>query len=140
MAQMKLFYTTSAKLNELPVEDGQIIFVPNDKLVCLDMKGQRFRYQALQIYTTNSERLSDDSMTIGMYYVKETNVLWYWDGKWTQITPSFLSPVFYGISVQEFPQSGIEGNLYFTDDGIYNWKNQLSRYNLIANANTWESI
>lgn len=36
----------------------------------------------------------------------------------------------------DFPQEGINNTLYYTDNGIYNWKSQSNKYNLIANANT----
>ena len=33
MAQMKLVYTTRARLDELPLENGQIIYAPDDNLM-----------------------------------------------------------------------------------------------------------
>ena len=53
------------------------------------------------------------------------------------MTPDRVDPVvIYGVDESEFPQIGKNNTLYYTDNGIYNWKDQDDKYNLIANANT----
>jgi hypothetical protein len=46
----------------------------------------------------------------------------------------------YADTEEDFPVVGEQDRLYYTDEGIYNWKSQLNKYNLIANANKWESM
>ena len=75
MAQMKLVYTTSARLSELPVENGQIIYAPDDNLICLDMRDRRFTYHTLRSFSTDAERLSFIGVNKCFYFVEETNIM-----------------------------------------------------------------
>ena len=142
MAQIKLIYTTAKKLDSLPKVNGQVIFVPNDNILALDMQGQRFLYKTIRTFTTDAERLNAVFISPGFYYVEETNIIWRYTANkvWRQITSIKTSPIIYGETKEVFPQIGEEGILFYTDNGIYNWKPQLNEYNLIANANTWGSI
>lgn len=142
MAQMKLVYTTSKKINELAIADGQIIFCPDDNIIALDMKNQRFTYKTIKTFETDAERVNAVFAAPGFYYVEETNIIWRLTNSkvWRQVTPTQVSPIIYGETEEVFPTIGEEGMLYHTDKGIYNWKPQLNTYNLIANANTWEGI
>lgn len=141
MAQSKLYYTTPERLESLPVTNGNIIFVPDGNMVCLDFKDTRFTYQTIKVFATEEERRNTPFLNDGFYFVAETNVVWRWTGdSWKKVTPSNLQPTFYGETKDLFPEEGNTDSLYFTDDGIYNWKAQFNEYNLIANANTWESI
>lgn len=139
MAIVNFIYTTSAKLNDLPVEDGQIIFAPDMQTICLDMSGQRFYYQTIKIFETDEERVSTPFPIQGFYFVQETEVIWRWSGQWIQLTTGKGSVV-GGDKEEDFPETGEDNALYYTDDGIFSWKDSTNKYNLIANANTWESI
>lgn len=75
MAQMKLVYTTSAKLDELPLENGQIIYAPDDNRICLDMRDRRFTYHTLRSFSTDAERLRFIGANKGFYFVEETNIM-----------------------------------------------------------------
>lgn len=140
-AKAKLYYTKQKYLNSLPVKNGNIIFVPDSYTVCLDMSNQRFTYQTIKIYSTDVERLDEQSPHTGFYFVEETGVVWRWaDDRWNQISPVNLEPVVYGASENEFPSLGKTDTLYYTDEGIFNWKDVEQKYNLIANANRWDDI
>lgn len=138
MAQMKLVYTTSKKIDSLEISDGQIIFCPDDNIIGLDMKGQRFIYKTIKTFDKEADRLNAVFAAPGFYYVEETNIIWRLTAAkvWRQVTPTGSSPIIYGETEEVFPSIGAEGILYHTDNGIYNWKPQLNTYNLIANANT----
>ena len=142
MAQMKLIYTTSKKINNLDIADGQIIFCPDDNTIALDMKGQRFSYKTIKTFDTEEQRMNAVFSAPGFYYVEESNLIWRLTNTkvWRRITPTGTSPIVYGETTEVFPAIGEEGILYHTDKGIYNWKPQLNTYNLIANANIWEGI
>ena len=75
MALANFIYTTSAKLNQLPVEDGQIIFIPEIATIAMDMYGQRFLYQNIKTFATDAERTSIPFPVEGFYYVEETETL-----------------------------------------------------------------
>lgn len=141
MAKMKLIYTTLEKLNDLPIEDGQIIYIPDSNAICLDLKGERYTYHTLQTFETEEERIDTIGVNRGFYFVEETNIMWQYIGnQWKRITPENLTPVVYIDNIEHFPSQGEENVLYYTDKGVYNWKQALNKYNLIANANTWEAI
>lgn len=141
MAQMKLVYTTRARLDELPLENGQIIYAPDDNLICLDMRDKRFIYHTLRSFETDAERLRFIGVNKCFYFVEETNIMWqYINNEWKQITPANLEPIYYAEVPERFPARGTENTLFYTDNGIYNWKESLQDYNLIANANTWGNI
>jgi hypothetical protein len=75
MAIAKFVYTTSAKLDTLPVEDGQIIFAPDANTLCLDITGQRFYYQTIKTFQTDAERVETPFLNQGFYYVEETETI-----------------------------------------------------------------
>ncbi len=52
------------------------------------------------------------------------------------MTPSNLTPVQYYDNTNDFPAKGKTDVLYYTNHGIYNWRESINEYNLIANANT----
>lgn len=75
MALARFVYTTSAKLNELPVEDGQIIFVPEIATIAMDMYGQRYLYQNIKTFETDAQRVEMPFPSEGFYYIEETETL-----------------------------------------------------------------
>ena len=141
MAKMKLIYTSAERLNDLPIADGQIIWVPNDNMLCLDMHDYRFTYKTIRTFPTEEARLNDSFAQEGFYYVEATNLIWRKtaNGTWRQVT-SGEEPIINGETDEVFPSIGLNNTLSYPDHGIYNWKSQLNKYNLIANANTWENL
>ena len=94
-----------------------------------------------KIYNKDSERLNEQSPHEGFYFVEETNIVWRWaNNRWNQISPVNLEPVVYGATEEDFPSLGKNNTLYYTDEGIFNWKDVEQKYNLIANANRWDNI
>lgn len=140
MAQMKLVYTTAAKLDSLAIADGQIIYLADENQICLDMKGKRLTYRSIKTFDTDAERLATPPIPRTFYFVFETNVMWQYNNGWQQITASGLTPVLYFDTEEKLPEKGEENKLYYTDTGIYNWRESDNKYNLIANANRWGSI
>ena len=139
-SKAKLYYTKSQYLSTLPISNGNIIFVPDTRTVCLDFADERFYYHTIRVFETDADRLLMPFPNDGFYYVSSTNVLWRWDQEWKQVTPSALSPIYYGEKQTDFPEIGQIGVLYYTDEGVYRWNNQNQKYSLIANANIWDTI
>lgn len=136
----KLYITKERFLPTLPIKNGQIIFIPDSQKVCLDMSSTRYTYQTLREFKTDVERQSMESPHQGFYFVQETNTIWRYTDSWKQITPNNIEPIVYKESEEDFPIQGNKESLYFTDSGIFNWKETTEEYNLIANANRWDVI
>lgn len=139
-AKAKLYYTTSKYLTTLPIENGNIIFVPDVNMVCLDMGNQRFSYQTIKTFAMDADRLALPFPKEGFYYVEETDTIWRWSGGWKRVSSAGASPILYAVSESEFPEEGEANKLYYTDNGIFNWNPLQQKYNLIANANRWQGI
>lgn len=75
MVQSKLYYTTSARVNEIEVKNGQIIFVPDVDTVYLDMQNTRWMYSLIHTFPTDIERVELTTPLVGFYYVEENNTL-----------------------------------------------------------------
>jgi hypothetical protein len=119
MAQMKIVYTTSNKLDDLAIESGQIIFVVDTHTIYMDMKDRRTSYSTIYVFETEAERLAYENPAQGFYFVDETHVVWRYKSNWIQITPERLRPIVFGKEVSSFPLRGEEGILYIADQAIY---------------------
>ena len=140
MAVVKLYRTKSERLSQLPVRNGNIIFVSDTRQICLDADGLRIPYDPIKIFDTEKERAEYDPVT-GFYFVNETNVLWrYADKAWTQLTPSNLTPIVYGKVLADFPQEGQSDILYVADEAIYKWDSAANQYTIAANKTIWEEL
>jgi hypothetical protein len=76
MAQMKIVYTTSNKLSELPLENGQIIFIADTHEIYMDMRNKRSGYSMINVFATEADRLAVEEPEIGFYLVEETSIVW----------------------------------------------------------------
>lgn len=72
-AKAKLYYTKQKYLDTLPIENGNIIFVPDSLTLCLDLNKQRYSYKTIQVFATNEERAAYATPNEGFYFVEETN-------------------------------------------------------------------
>ncbi len=140
MAQIKIVYTTSDKLPELPIENGQVIFVADVHEIYMDMRNKRAGYSMINVFATEAEREAVQEPEIGFYLVEETNILWRYKTQWIQLTPTGLNPIVFGEEVSSFPERGVEDTLYCGDDAIYKWNSSKNSYHLIANKNVWKEL
>ena len=137
---MKIIYTTSDRLDELTIEDGQIIFVVDTRMIYMDMKSKRTGYSTIFVFETEQERLEMENPAKGFYFVEETSIVWRYKTQWIQITQSGLNPIVFGEEVSSFPERGMEGALYCGNNAIYKWNSSESSYHLIANKNEWKEL
>ncbi len=141
MAAVKLYRTISERLPELPVRNGNIIFVSDSRQICLDSDGIRIPYDPIKIFDTEQERADCEEPVTGFYFVADTNVLWrYSNDAWSQLTPSNLTPIVYGKVIADFPQEGQSDILYVADDAIYKWDDAAKQYIIAANKTIWQKL
>ncbi len=140
-AILKCYNTVAAKLSQLSVSDGNLIFVTDTKKIYLDINGLRLCYDTIQVFATDQERLAVLAPTEGFYCVEETNVLWrYSSGSWNRLTPEDIKPVTYGSDPSDFPNKGNSNLLYVTDDASYRWDEGTSSYIMVANKTCWSQM
>lgn len=138
-AIVKFYHTVDSKLAQLPVRDGNLVFVTDTKRMYLDIKGNRLPYVDIQILSEETDRTSILAPTEGFYYVEETNVLWRYKGSWKQVTPNNMTPLFFG-DYDSFPEIGNSGTLYVSDNATYKWDSIKSQYVCVANKTEWNYL
>ena len=79
--------TSNSRLSELPVKDGQLIFVQDKSTIAFDYGGKRVLYRQIEEISTESARTSMLAPVNGHYYfVVDTGVMWTYRNGWVQIT------------------------------------------------------
>ena len=138
-AIVKFYHTTQSKLAQLPVSDGNLIFVTDTKKMYLDINGNRLGYQDIQVLPTDTDRTSILAPIEGFYYIEETNILWRYKEGWKKVTPDNLSPLFFG-AYEDFPPTGNSNVLYISDDATYKWDSLTSTYICVSNKTEWKEL
>lgn len=108
---LSLVATTSERIKDLVIKNGQLIFVQDLGRIAFDYKGKRKFYNQIEELDTELARQTFETPVNGVYYfIIETAVLWtYRNNSWVQITGKPDEIVFIGT---EFPELGKEQTLY----------------------------
>lgn len=106
---LQFIATTGSRLSDLPISDGQLIFVQDKHKIILDFNGSRKFYNDIEILDKDSDRKSQTPENGRFYFVIGTAVLWFYQDKWIQLTSTPESYVFIGV---ELPEMGSENQLY----------------------------
>lgn len=138
-AIVKFYHTTQSKLAQLPVSDGNLVFVTDTKKMYLDINGNRLAYTDIQVLPKETDRTSILAPIEGFYYIEETNILWRYKEGWKKVTPDNLSPLFFG-AYEDFPTTGNSNVLYISDDATYKWDSLTSTYICVSNKTEWKEL
>lgn len=106
---MSLIATTSSKIKNLIIKDGQLIFIQDLGRIAFDFKGRRVFYNQIAELDTEADRLALESPLDGYYFVFDSACLWCYQNGWIQITGKPQEILFVGV---EFPKLGQQGKLY----------------------------
>lgn len=132
-AVMSLVATTSSRVRDLVIKNGQLIFIQDVGRIAFDYKNKRVFYNQIAELETEAERLTLDSPLSGYYFVIESACLWFYKDGWTQITEKPEEIIFIGV---ELPELGQENKLYVnTEDGnehISVWDDDTNSYKVVA--------
>lgn len=131
-AVMSLVATSSSRIRELTIKDGQLIFIQDLGRIAFDYKGQRVFYNQIVELKTEAERLSLENPLDGYYFVIDSACMWFYKDGWTQITEKPDDILFIDV---ELPQLGQQGKLYVdTDDReISVWDEETDKYIAVSN-------
>lgn len=130
---LSICVTTSSRVKELTITDGQLIFVRDANKLAFDYGGKRVFYRSITELATEQDRLLLTSPIESQYYfVIGTAVLWtFQGGKWIQLTTPPQEIVFIG---EELPELGNENTLYVNKEekNISYWNNETSSYEIVG--------
>lgn len=129
---LSLVATSSSRIRDLVIKDGQLIFIQDLGRIAFDFKGQRVFYNQIVELDTEAERQSLYSPLSGYYFVIDSAVLWYYGDNWVQITEKPEEVVFVGV---ELPELGQKNKLYIDKDDkeISVWDEETNSYIVVSN-------
>ena len=130
---MSLVATSSSKIRDLIIKDGQLIFIQDLGRIAFDFKGKRVFYNQIVELNTEAERLALENPLGGYYFVIDEACLWFYKDGWTQITDKPKEILFIGV---ELPQLGQANRLYANTaegaESISVWNEELGCYVVVA--------
>jgi hypothetical protein len=132
---LKIVATTSSKIRDLVIENGQLIFIQDLGRIAFDFKDKRVFYNQIVELETEADRLDLVDPLHGYYFVIESACLWFYEDGWIQITEKPNEILFIGV---ELPQLGQRGKLYVNTDGreISVWDEKTGSYIAVSNYTT----
>lgn len=134
MAIVNLFVTKPKYLSQIPVRDGNIVFVEQSNQVCLDFHNERYTYETIHTFHNEAERIVYRPFLSGYYFVIETGCLWYFDKtKWTRITKTPEDIITF-VEV-DMPATGKSEVLYVSkkNQNIMVWDKDKEEYSTVSN-------
>ena len=126
--------TTSGRVKELPIREGQMVFIQDKHKIAFDFKGKRNFYNQLEVLESDEERLDIEAPGVGQYYfVIKTAVLWKYQDEWVQLTTSPEEILFIGT---ELPELGSAKTLYVSKSKkqISVWDNESKAYLVVSDT------
>lgn len=130
---IKVIATSSSRIRDLVIRDGQLIFVQDLGRIALDFKGKRVFYNQIVELETEADRLDLENPLNGYYFVIDEARLWSYKDGWIAITEKPQEVLFVGV---ELPRLGQANKLYVnTTDGEENisvWDDELDAYVVVA--------
>ena len=138
---LSIYVTTSAKVKDLPIADGQLVFVKDLGRIAMDFNNTRKFYNQITEIDTEYDRRALSDPAIGYYFVIDTATLWYYKESWVQITSKPEEIVFIGDNTQ-IPELGQAKTLYVNKDEqeISIWNEETNQYLAVSNYTQEVSI
>lgn len=129
---MSLIATSSSRIRDLVIKDGQLIFIQDLGRIAFDFKGKRVFYNQIVELNTEAERLALESPLDGYYFVIDKACLWLYKNEWIQITSEPKEILFIGV---ELPELGQLNKLYVDveDKEISVWDEDSGKYIAVSN-------
>ena len=113
--------TTEERLGQLPISNGQLIFIRDSRKICFDYKEERIEYGHIIVLTDEKHRLSIAKPFNTFYFVLDTQILWHFNkGEWSPLNEKPKERVIF-VGSSDLPKVGEQGVLYATTTDIYTW-------------------
>lgn len=132
---MSLIATNSSRIRELPIKDGNLIFIQDLGRIAFDFKNKRVFYNQIVELDTEAERLALKEPLDGYYFIIDEACLWsYKNGGWIQITGKPEEIVFIGAELPELGQKNkVYANTTEGSESISVWDEESESYVEVAN-------
>lgn len=129
---LSLIATTSSRVKDLVVKNGQLIFIQDVGRIAMDFNNKRVFYNQIVELETDSERESLESPMSGYYFVINTAELWFYQEDWIRITNKPEEVVFIGV---ELPELGQANTLYINkgERVLSIWDEETGEYIAVSN-------
>lgn len=129
---MSVVATNFSELNNLSIENGQLVFVKDKRLIALDLNGKRTIYDKIEVLKTDTDRKNILAPVNELFYfVLSTGILWTYNNAWIQVTTRPNQIIFMGTSL---PGTGSPEILYVdkSNKTISIWNDSTKRYVIIG--------
>ena len=138
---MSIIATTSERISELVIKNGQLIFIHDMGRIALDYNGKRTFYNQVVELETEQDRLEVNPINGKYYFVIETGVFWRYANEWRPLTYNADDVVFIG---NELPSLG-KPNVLYTDtteeaECISVWDEEKQSYKVVADKTQTISV
>ena len=105
MANFTVIATSSSRVKDLVIKNGQLIFIQDKGRIAFDFNNKRVFYNQIIELETEYERASLSTPSCGYYFVIDSAVLWRYDEGWKQITNAPEEVLFIGVELPELGQA-----------------------------------
>mgnify|MGYP004697570423 CR=1 FL=1 len=126
--------TTASRLPDLPIKNGQLVFLQDVGKIALDFKDTRTFYNEIVTLQTDEERKNLENPIEGsFYFVIDTSILWTYQTEWKQLTSSPQEVLFIGI---ELPELGSANKLFVNTEkqNISVWDEKINSYRIVSDT------
>lgn len=129
---MSLIATTSSRIRDLVIKNGQLIFIQDLGRIAFDFNDKRVFYNQIVELDSDVERQSLTSPLSGYYFVIDRAELWFYQDEWIKITEKPEEVIFIGV---ELPELGQVDTLYVDKDDreISIWDEESGQYIAVSN-------
>ena len=110
-AVMSLVATSSSRIRQLPIKNGQLVFVQDLGRIAFDYNDKRVFYNQIVELETEAERLLLEEPLDGYYFIIGSGCLWFYKDGWSQITEKPQNVIFIDVELPQLGQAK-EGALY----------------------------
>lgn len=110
-AVMSLVATSSSRIRQLPIKNGQLVFIQDLGRIAFDYNDKRVFYNQIVELETEAERIMMDEPLDGYYFIIGSGCLWFYKDGWTQITEKPESVLCIDVELPQLGQAK-EGTLY----------------------------
>ncbi len=140
---LSLVATTSDRVKDLVIKNGQLIFCHDVGRIAFDYKDKRTFYNQIIELETEQERQNLSNPVNGKYYfIIETAVFWRYFNGWIQLTKEPDEILFIGDG--EFPELGQPKKLYINkfegNENISIWDEETDSYKVVADKTQTISV